>query len=328
MPQPPNYPLRFTPLLKERIWGGDLLPSWLGMPRPYPAQLGETWEIADRPEESTLVANGPWAGTPLRTLVQRFPESLIGPGAAGGQLFPLLMKFIGTRDKLSLQVHPTEEYARAYHPSQPGKSELWYVVHAEPQAELWIGFRDTQTMDQVQKALLEERFAQLLHHLAAKPGDAFFLPAGRVHGLGAGLVVAEIQENSELTYRIYDYGRTDRQGQPRPLHVPQALANLRLTDVSDGRLPETAMHEAGWARRPLLADRSMQSELRIFHGVQKGPVQRGFQILVVTRGQGRLVHAQGVEGLGQGAVLLLPAGFDGYRLEPQAGPLEVLFAWK
>jgi mannose-6-phosphate isomerase len=323
----PNYPLKFKPIYKERIWGGNLHKTVLGAPVPAESKIGESWEICDRPEENTVVVNGPLAGMTLRALIEKYPEALLGPGGKPSQRFPLLIKFIGAQDRLSLQVHPRDEYAQAHHPGELGKTEMWYILENQPGAELLIGFKKPQSLAEVKVAVMENRFEQLVNAARVKPDDAFFLPAGRVHGIGAGVLLAEIQENSDVTYRVYDYGRRDEKGQPRALHIDQALAVMDFCDTSEGRLPLGGREEQGNLSRPLVVDSHFLSEHILYRQTVEGKFHTGFQIAIVTCGEGRLVYGKQFEELTRGSVVLLPAGSKGWQIVPGQSELGILWAW-
>jgi mannose-6-phosphate isomerase len=323
----PNYPLKFKPIYQERLWGGDWHQRALGAPVPAQAKIGESWEISDRPGENSVVANGPWAGTTLRALIEKHPEALLGPGGKPAQRFPLLIKFIGASDRLSLQVHPRDEYAQTHHAGELGKTEMWYILESRPGAELLIGFKQPQTLSEVKVAVMENRFEQLVNAAPVAPGDAFFLPAGRVHGIGAGVLLAEIQENSDVTYRVYDYGRRDEKGAPRALHIDQALAVMDFCDTETGRLPRGGREEQGNLARPLAVDPHFLSEHVTYRQTAEGKIHRGFQIAIATQGEGRLVYGEQYEDLKRGTVLLLPAGFKHWHITPGAAALGILWAW-
>ncbi len=323
----PDHPLRFQPVYQERLWGGDLHHRILGVPVPADVRIGESWEITDRPEAMSRVVGGPLAGASLRELIETFPDAFLGPHGRPEQRFPLLIKFIGARDRLSLQVHPGDDEARSRPDAGPGKTEMWYVLEADANAEMCIGFKTPQTPDGVRTALREDRFGALVNAAPARPGDAFFVPAGRVHGIGAGIFLAEIGENSDLTYRVYDHGRTDELGRPRPLHVPQALRSLDLSDTSDGRVAAEPSTEGGVSKRLLAADPHFNVEHLDCRTRTAGPVQAGAQVIIVTEGEGELDHAQGVDRLVRGSVRLIPAGFSDWGLIPGALGLGLLRAW-
>ncbi len=248
-PAPAVYPLSFQPVFKDYIWGGRNLETRLGRELP-PGAVAESWEIAAHPNGQTTVANGPLAGCTLAQLQQRWGERLLG-SAADSDSFPLLIKLLDANRWLSVQVHPDDAYARK-HAGELGKTELWIILHAEPGAEIIYGLRagvDRQSLTQAAEAGAVD---SVLHRIPVHTGDAVYVPAGTVHALGPGAIVAEIQQNSDTTYRLYDWGRAGADGQSRPLHVQQAL------DVIDWRMvqpdvapPPRLTAPQGWTREAL-----------------------------------------------------------------------------
>jgi mannose-6-phosphate isomerase len=221
-------PLLFEPIFMERIWGGRRLESEFGKKLPAQKRIGESWEIVDRPEAQSVVVNGPLRGKTLHDLWTQDRSEIFGdlPDASR---FPLLVKLLDAHEKLSLQVHPPEKVA-----SKLGggpKTEFWYVAAADPGAELYLGFRDSITRDQFGKTIRDGTAADHVHKIRVKTGDAAFLPAGRFHALGAGNLLIEIQQNSDTTYRVFDWNRVDETGKQRQLHIDQALQCIDFTDV-------------------------------------------------------------------------------------------------
>jgi mannose-6-phosphate isomerase len=232
-----SSPLVFKPIFQERIWGGRKLAELFGKELPAHKQIGESWEIVDRPEAESIVVNGPLHGKTLHDLWTRCREEVFGEApktaraarALPSDRFPLLIKLLDAEQRLSLQVHPPEK-AAAKLGGEP-KTEFWYVAAAEPDAELFLGFRESITRDQFEKALRQGTAARDIHKIRVKSGDAVFLPAGRFHGVGAGNLLVEIQQNSDTTYRVFDWNRVDDKGNPRELHVEQALQSIDFNDV-------------------------------------------------------------------------------------------------
>jgi mannose-6-phosphate isomerase len=216
------YPFKFEPILKEIIWGGDEICRFKNL---YPQRrgIGESWEVSHVKDNVSVVANGELKGKSLEELIEIFGDRLLGKKTLEtfGTTFPLLIKFIDARDALSIQVHPDDELAQKRHNSS-GKTEMWYVIKAAPDAYLYSGFSQAITPEQYVKSLENDTFINYLQKHEVKSGDVFFLPAGRVHAIGAGCFIAEIQQTSNITYRIYDYNRKDAQGNPRELHTEPA----------------------------------------------------------------------------------------------------------
>jgi mannose-6-phosphate isomerase len=223
-----SSPLTFKPIFMERVWGGRRLESEFGKQLPPQRPIGESWEIVDRPEAQSIVRNGPLCGKNFHELWTQYRAEIFG-NVADSPRFPLLLKLLDAHDKLSLQVHPPEKLADRLG-GEP-KTEFWYIAAADPGAELYLGFRESITRDQFEKALRDGTAADHVHKIRVKSGDAAFLPAGRLHALGAGNLLIEIQQNSDTTYRVFDWNRVDDKGKQRQLHIDQALQCIDFTDV-------------------------------------------------------------------------------------------------
>ncbi len=230
------YPLKFAPILKDKIWGGTKLKTLFGKPATSD-HLGESWELSGYEGDESVVTNGFLAGNNLAELLEVYMGDLVGDKVFEryGLTFPLLFKLIDANDNLSIQVHPNDEMARTRHNSL-GKTEMWYVVDADPGAELIIGFAHDSSKEEYSEAVERGEVERLLQRVPVQRGDVFFIPAGLVHAIGRGVVVAEIQESSDITYRIYDYKRKDANGHERELHVAQALD---VINFAASRQPKT-----------------------------------------------------------------------------------------
>ena len=223
-------PLKFTPIFQERIWGGRKLESLFGKKLPSGERIGESWEIVDRPEAQSVVANGPLKNKTLHELWSKYRQDIFG-NMRSAPRFPLLIKLLDAQEKLSLQVHPPENIA-AKLAGEP-KTECWYVAAAESNAEIFVGFNKATTREEFERSLRAGSAAGHVHSLPVKAGDAMFLPAGRFHGIGGGNVLVEVQQNSDTTYRVFDWNRVDDStGKPRQLHVDQALESIDFNDVA------------------------------------------------------------------------------------------------
>jgi mannose-6-phosphate isomerase len=230
------YPLTFTPALRHYIWGGRNLEKLYGRPLP-PGRTAESWEISGHPTAPTTVDAGPLRGQPLPAVLAALGVDLVGTHAGWAlerDKFPLLIKLLDAEKRLSVQVHPTDDYALANENGELGKTEMWYVLHARPGAQLILGLQPGVTPGAFRQAITENRLETCLHHLPVKAGDAIFVPAGTVHALLEGIVVAEIQQNSDMTYRVYDWGRVGNDGKPRPLHVDKALEVINFQQIEPG----------------------------------------------------------------------------------------------
>ncbi len=226
------YPIKFDPIFQYRVWGGDKLKTVLNK-NTSADHIGESWEISDVPGNQTLVSNGTLKGKTLSELISTFKGDFVGKKVYQnfGDEFPLLIKFIDAKTALSIQVHPSDELAKERHNSF-GKNEMWYIMDAEKDAEIIVGFEKDTNKEAYQKALKKDKILDLLHRERPKKGDTYFIPTGRIHAIGAGILLAEIQQTSDVTYRIYDYNRTDvKTGEKRQLHTSEALNAIDFSAV-------------------------------------------------------------------------------------------------
>lgn len=229
------YPITFKPILKKIIWGGSDISPFKGI-TPVQEGIGESWELSDVEGNVSIVANGPLEDKSLDELIHTYGNELVGKKVLEqfGTTFPLLIKFIDARDNLSIQVHPDDELAKKRHNSF-GKTEMWYVIKAAPGASLYSGFSQQIDANEYVKRVEDNTIMDVLQRYDVKPGDVFFLPAGRVHAIGAGCFIAEIQQTSNITYRIYDYNRKDANGNGRELHTELAKDAIDYTLLPDYR---------------------------------------------------------------------------------------------
>lgn len=236
------YPLRFEPIFQERLWGGRNLGRLYGKPLPPGRKIGESWEISDRPGAESRIANGPLAGQTIASIMQSRGQELLGRAAPAQGRFPLLVKILDAEERLSLQVHPPQAKAAALG-GEP-KSEMWYVAEARNGAEIFAGLRQGATRPEFESRLRDGSVAHCFHRIEPRPGESLFLPSGRVHGLGGGLVIFEIQQNSDTTYRVFDWNRTDDRGQSRALHIAESLECIDFQDFEPALSPASALHGA------------------------------------------------------------------------------------
>ena len=217
------YPLKFQPILKDKIWGGQKLQQLLNKPTTS-TEAGESWEISDVEGDTSVVANGPLKGSSLKALLESYTSDLLGEKnfRKFGTKFPLLIKFIDAKQDLSVQLHPNDQLAKERHNSF-GKTEMWYVVQADPESNLIVGFNQDMTQELYLKHLEAKTLHSILNFDAVKPGDTYFIEVGRIHAIGAGVLLAEIQQTSDITYRVYDWDRVDSEGKERELHNDIAL---------------------------------------------------------------------------------------------------------
>ncbi|MBN2598279.1 MAG: class I mannose-6-phosphate isomerase [Marinifilaceae bacterium] len=218
------YPLKFTPILKDKIWGGNKLKTVLNKDFSPLPNAGESWEISGVEGDISVVSNGFLAGNNLEELIEIYMGDLVGDHVYEnfGIEFPLLIKFIDANDVLSIQVHPDDELSKERHNAY-GKTEMWYVIEADKGSELIVGFNQNISKEEYLAKLKEGKLEEILNNAPVKEGSCFFIPAGRVHAIGKGILLAEIQQTSDVTYRIYDFNRTDDAGNPRELHTELAV---------------------------------------------------------------------------------------------------------
>ena len=231
------YPFTFQPVFKERVWGGRELERLYGKKLPPGAVIGESWEISDRPSDASVITNGPLAGKNLRWLMENHAAEILGsakPATAGR--FPLLCKILDAREKLSLQVHPPASKA-AELKGEP-KTEMWFIADAARDASLYVGLKRGVTRAEFERKIADGSVADCFHRIPVKAGDTMYLPSGRVHAIGDGLLIFEIQQNSDTTYRVFDWNRVGLDGKPRELHIAQSLASIDFNDF-EPKLVET-----------------------------------------------------------------------------------------
>lgn len=223
------YPLKFNPIFKERIWGGSKLQTML-QKNSSGDTIGESWEISDVKGAPSIVSKGAFQGKTLQELCETFQEAFLGKKVYNtfGTKFPLLIKYIDAKSNLSIQVHPNDELAQKRHNSF-GKTEMWYVMQADEKAELIVGFNQEVSKKDYQTHVKNNTLTEILNFEKVKKGDVYFLPTGRIHAIGGGIVLAEIQQTSDITYRIYDWNRVDAQGNSRELHTALALDAIDYT---------------------------------------------------------------------------------------------------
>lgn len=311
------YPLKFEPIFKSMLWGGDRLRPWFGRP-PSPDPTGEAWVVSDVDGSESVIANGPLAGRTLRSLVHDLRTDPAVAAKLSLGRFPLLCKFLDTRQELSVQVHPNDEQANAKFPGQAGKTEAWYVLAADPAtSKIYAGFKPGVTAESFKAALATGTAASLLHSYTPSPGDCVFLPAGTVHAIGANMQVFEVQQTSDITYRLYDWGRVDpKTGRPRQLHVEDGLA---VCDFAKGPCrPQVPVVESDG---PVKRERLVACEYFTLHrltGSQPFPVTLS-RIVVCVAGTGSL--GRDVP-LAPGDTYFLPASMPPTEVIP-SGPVTV-----
>jgi mannose-6-phosphate isomerase len=304
------YPLTFDPIFKERIWGGRTLASLYGKTLPPDRPIGESWEISDRPGDESAIANGPLAGRTVRWLMERHRGDVLGSARpADGGRFPLLCKILDARDRLSLQVHPPQAIAGELG-GEP-KTEMWYIADAGPGAELYAGLRPGVTRESFEARIASGDVAECFHRIPVAAGDTMFLPSGRVHAIGAGLVIFEIQQNSDTTYRVFDWNRLGLDGRPRDLHVPQSLRSIDFTDVEPSLVHAVPVSDGPVVRHELVRHPLFGADLvRAASASSLTLSPRILRIVAAVRGRLTVSGGDGAASLSAGDFCLVPASID------------------
>jgi mannose-6-phosphate isomerase len=313
------YPLTFHPIFKERVWGGRELERLYGKKLPFGKIIGESWEISDRPGDESIVANGKFAGKNLRWLMENFQRELLGDARpAGGNRFPLLIKILDAREKLSLQVHPPAGKA-AELKGEP-KTEMWFIADAAPGAELYVGLKRGVTRAEFEKKISDGSVADCFHRVPVRAGDTMFLPSGRVHAIGDGLVIFEIQQNSDTTYRVFDWNRVGLDGKPRELHVAQSLASIDFNDFEPKLVSEKFSGDDKIRMRPLVNDPLFNVEVLEMKtsAVAKLKGQK-LQIVAAVGGQLAIKSGSEIVNLSAGQFCLIPASLERTEILAKSG---------
>ena len=317
---------KFEPILKSMLWGGEKLIPYKEVDCKMHS-VGESWEISGVKGNESVVAEGPDAGMKLPELIARDKAALLGKSnyERFGKEFPLLIKFIDARQDLSIQVHPNDKLAWERHQSK-GKTEMWYVVDADPGSRLRSGFAKHVTPDEYEQSIADNTITDLLQEYDIHKGDVFFLPAGRVHSIGAGAFIAEIQQTSNITYRIYDFNRCDDSGNPRELHTEMSKAAIDYTVLPDYRTYYDVQPDKG---TQLVSCRYFTTDIYRLTKEYEMPLAEldSFVILICTTGKGTITDNNGqTVNIHQGESILVPATTTGLRICPE-GEMELLGSW-
>lgn len=300
------YPLKFKPILQERLWGGKKLKTVLQ--KPIPSQsTGESWELSGIAGAISEVANGALAGISLKDLITEAQEKLLGQNVVErfGFTFPILIKFLDAEQDLSIQVHPNDTLAQKHH-NCAGKTEMWYIMHAEPQAQLVVGFAKNTDKEEYLKRVKQGTLLQILQYEKVTQGDTFFIPPGTIHAIGAGVLLAEIQQTSDITYRVFDFNRKDKNGQLRALHTDLAAEALNYARKDDTKV---AYAKAKNTANPMVACPYFTTHfLDVTQNLVQDLSQRhAFTIYVCVEGQAQITNDWGSSPIKKGETLLIAA---------------------
>ena len=320
------YMMKFDPILKQTLWGGDKINDYKHLNNSL-THIGESWEISGVPGHESVVANGPWKGTALPALIDRLGADLVGRDnyERFGTLFPLLVKFIDARLDLSIQVHPDDRLAHERH-GCPGKNEMWYVIAAEPGAQLCAGLSHPISPEEYERRIADGSIEDVLCFHKLRAGDVFHIPAGRVHSIGAGAFIAEIQQTSDITYRIYDYNRRDDNGQLRELHTEWARDAIDYTVQADYRT-----HYTPHTNEPVELVSSPHFTTSLYDLTEDMHCDYSeldtFIIYICTKGAATLCDDAGSElAISQGETVLIPACTRSVHIRPD-GHVCLLESW-
>lgn len=312
------YPFQFRPTFRQYVWGGRRLGTTLGKPIGEADRYAESWEVVDHGDDQSVVANGPLVGTTLNKLVRDYGKELFGTSLdleTPLERFPLLFKFLDANRDLSVQVHPNDAQAALLDPPDLGKTEAWYVIDAAPGSRIYVGLKQGVDRAKLKAACETGNIDSALHSFEPKPGDCVMIPAGTVHAIGAGLLVAEIQQSSDTTYRLFDWNRVDTNGRPRQLHMEQALD---ATEFGIGPPDPVApiKCEEPHRRNLVTCDKFVLDRIGSDDECLIGGDNR-FHIVVAIKGDAVLQGKNGTEtSLSFGNTVLVPASVGGVRVRP------------
>lgn len=309
------HPLRFEPIYKRLIWGGRKLATVLSKPIGEGSGYAESWEISDHRADVSRVAEGPMAGQSLRDLIVEHGEGLFGPAVGPREQFPLLIKFIDAQQDLSVQVHPDDALGRDL-AGDNGKTETWVIIHAEPGSRIYAGMKAGTTRAAMERAIAAGTVEATLHSFPARAGDCILIPAGTVHAIGAGVVLAEVQQMSDATFRLHDWGRVGPDGLPRALHRDEALRAIDFDAPPVAPLAPTPEPIPGGTREALSESAYFAlARLALTGSTTVGDPAR-FTILVGLEGQAVVRSGESAITLGLGQTVLLPAALGACAVEP------------
>ena len=305
-----NEPIIFKPIFAERVWGGRHLESLYGKSLPAGGPIGESWEIVDREAEQSIIINGPHEGLTLHTLWMEYRNAVFGKTTVDSPRFPLLFKLLDARDRLSVQVHPPAAVA----PKLKGepKTEMWFFANCDPESEIYAGLNNGVTRETLAKALEEGTVEEKIHVIPVKAGDAIFIPSGRIHAIGAGNVIVEVQQNSDTTYRVFDWNRVGLDGKPRTLHLEESLASTDFNDFE----PDLA-HQEG---ELVVECEYFRVEKWQLETPRRSNGQGQFSIFTCVNG---MIECGGVQ-FNAGDFFLIPADASSLELKSSGGPATVL----
>lgn len=320
------YPLKCRPVYKEKIWGGNRIKKHFQRDIKKD-NIGESWEVATHKNGISKVDNGPLAGKSLMKIVKKYPAELLGKlqqKIEDNQL-PLLIKILDADQKLSVQVHPDNQYARRVE-GESGKTEMWYIIKAEPGAKLVYGLKPGRTKNDISRSIKNGDLQKHLHEVTVKAGDVFFMPSGTIHAIEEGILLAEIQQNSDTTYRVYDWKRTDKDGKPRQLHVEKALDVINFKQKPTTARSTPLSYEGDGYQGSFLAacPYFVTEKLEVNNNFEIKPAGNKFYIIMNLTGSGHIIHQNTTYTLQPGTTYILPASLSKVNIK---GNLNLLLTY-
>lgn len=299
------YPFKFQPILKERLWGGTKLETVLRKSLDSDI-IGESWELSGVSGDVSVVANGNLAGKSLQEIIESYKEDLLGKAVYErfGNDFPILIKFIDAKQDLSIQVHPNDELAKARHNSF-GKTEMWYVMDADPDAKLIVGFNKSVNKEEYQKHLNNKTLTEILNYEPVKEGSTFFINTGKVHAIGAGTLLAEIQQTSDITYRVYDFDRKDKNGNLRELHTELALDAIDYEKKDDFKVSYSKNENQ--INKMVSCPYFITNYIKLTENFTIAHTQDSFYIYMCVKGEGQIFSKDSILDIRKGETVLVPA---------------------
>ncbi|HEX8563078.1 MAG TPA: type I phosphomannose isomerase catalytic subunit [Flavobacterium sp.] len=314
------YPIKCKPILKDRIWGGQKLSTLLNKDIGSET-TGESWEISTVPGDISIISNGTFAEKPLDEIIRAYPDEILGTevGKRFGTQFPLLFKYLDAREDLSIQVHPNDELAKKRHNSF-GKTEMWYVMQADEGSRIIVGFKEAASPEEYLKHLEDKTLVDILDQIPVEAGDVFLLDTGTVHAIGAGIVIAEIQQTSDITYRIYDFDRKDPNGNPRQLHIEEAIEAINYEETDAQKVYERDSNRSN----PMVDCEYFTTNFLPLDG--NLPVRKdgsSFTVYMCVDGSFEISYSGMSSKFGKGDTVLVPAAMSEFELVGTATLLEI-----
>jgi mannose-6-phosphate isomerase len=314
------YPLAFNPIFKERIWGGTKLKSVLN--KEITSEIiGESWEISTVPNDISVVSNGIFEGKNLNELIIEFPNEILGIAVYEqfDKQFPLLFKYLDAKKDLSIQVHPNDELAAKRHNSF-GKTEMWYIMQADDDARIIVGFKENSNADEYVNNLKNQTLLSILDEVKVKKGDVFFLETGTVHAIGAGMIVAEIQQTSDITYRIYDFNRRDTDGNERELHIDLALDAINYNKIETQKQYKKEQNKSN----EVVDCKYFTTNFIPLNGeINVNKSQESFTVYMCTEGNFKIITENEIFSYKKGDTILIPAILNRFSILGKASILEI-----